>query len=86
MVGGKRNFVDRRDHYYFNAGSGLFSIKKIEGNEKTNRGMGSIWGKNKKYAKQVKLTRLQYFRTGKKLAILWLPENIETKQAEQNLR
>lgn len=36
MVGRKRNFVDKRDHYYFNAGSERFGIKKIEGNKKTN--------------------------------------------------
>lgn len=67
MVGGKHNFVDRRDRYYFNAGSGLFRIKK-KGMRKQIMWNGQHLRKEQEVCKiEVKVTRLQYFRTGRNL-------------------
>lgn len=65
MEGERYHFVDkRRDHFHFNADSGLYSIKKPEGNEEI------VWNGQHLRKEQVvckmeaNLASLQYLTSG----------------------
>ena len=61
--------LDKRDHFHFNADSGLFSIKKIEGNRRNHVEWATFEERTRSMRNGGKSSKPSVldFRTGKKL-------------------